>query len=754
MAFPALLFLAGIVLVQQLPELPGGAGLIAGASLIGIMAWLQRWRCLFFMLGLIWAIVFASFRLSERLEESQEGKQINIQGYIADLPEKNDNSVRFNFVVTDSGQRLPSKIRLSWYYPDQEIRAGQYWSFTVKLKRPHGNVNPGGFDYERWLFSEAIAATGYVRSHPKPELLDLKPPWYCISAWRQQIANRLSGILEGRPSLGLVKALTIGDGSSIAQKQWELFRTTGTTHLMVISGTHIGLVSGLVYFFVLKLWAWVGVLKWSPQKVAALSALTAAFFYSALAGFSVPTQRSVIMLTMMMAAVILQRQVRPFHTLAAALFAVLLFDPIAVLSSGFWLSFLAVGLIVFSVTGRLGKLRIIFTTIKLHWVASFGLAPLLLLFYQQVSIIAPLANLIAVPIISVLIVPLSIVAILLAFVAPLAAKFFFIPVDLILHGLEWTLTAMAELPLAAINHEPPSYWALFLAFPALLLAFAPVGTPSRWLALVMLSPLIFNGSKRPEPGGIMLTLLDVGQGLAVAVQTANHWLIFDTGAKFSNESDVGKNVLLPFLRTQGAQQIDRLIVSHGDNDHIGGALSLIRGIQAKLVMTSVPDQLSGYQPVKCGAGQSWQWDNVVFSMLSPGSKRMSGDNNNSCVLRIQSEHGAVLLTGDIEASAESWLVNHYGKDLQAEVLIAPHHGSKTSSTASFLEAVKPDYILIPAGYRNQFGHPHRDVLARYRQIKAIKLNSADSGAIKVDINKKLLQVRALRQTDKKYWRTN
>lgn len=754
MAVSALLFLTGIVLVQQWPVLPNGTGLLAGAIMASIMAWLRYWRGLFFLLGMLWAFVFAMVRLSERLPELLEGKELQLQGYIADLPEKNEKSVRFDVIVTDSEQRLPPKIRLSWYYPDQEVKAGQNWSFTVKLKRPHGNVNPGGFDYERWLFTEGIGATGYIRSLPKPELLEPQPSWYAPSVWRQQIADRLSGLLANNSSLALIKALTIGDGGSISQRQWDLFRETGTTHLVVISGSHIGLVSGFIYLLVLKFWAWTGQLRWSPQKVAAVSAITIALCYSALAGFSVPTQRSLIMLAIVMAAIILQRNTRPFNTLAIALFAVLLFDPLSVLSAGFWLSFLAVSLIVLSIAGRLGKIGKFWAAVKLHWVTSLGLAPLLLFFFQQISLIAPLANLIAVPIISMLIVPLSLLAVVVMFAAPSLAKLLFYPVSQTLQGLEWLLNEMAEIPLATINHQQPSILALIFVVPALLILLAPAGTPSRWLALVMMLPLIFTGSTRPKPGEIKLTLLDVGQGLAATVQTANHWLVFDTGAKFSKESDMGQSVLLPFMRTQGAEQIDRLIISHGDNDHIGGAFSLMRGIDTKQVITSVPERISGRVPIKCIAGQTWQWDQVRFSFLSPGANRMdSGANDYSCVLKIQSEYGAVLLTGDIEEPAESWLVNNYGNELKSNILIAPHHGSKTSSTEPFLEAVKPDTILIPAGYRNQFGHPHRDVLARYRQKNALWLNSADSGAIEVTIKAKSVKVQTMRQKDRKYWRT-
>jgi len=805
MVVSALSFLAGLMLVQQFSVLPDIRWLIVGGVVAGIIAWLRYWRCLFFAVGVLWAIVFATHRLSDRLPEQLEGTEVQVTGTIAELPEQDEKRVRFDFiprdgvyaesqsgtgsaipregvyaanpsgtgaaiprdgvyggrgdrpvpltsaaVVTATDRQLPTKLRLSWYYPDQPIKAGQQWVFTVKLKRVHGTMNPGGFDYERWLFTEGIGATGYVRPDPKPVLLGRDSAWRSIAVLRQGITDRLSSTLGDSPSLALIKALTIGDGNSITQQQWEVFRKTGTTHLVVISGSHIGLIAGLVYFLVLKLWAWTGWLSLSPQKVAAVSAVLVAIFYSGLAGFSVPTQRSVVMLVVAMTAIILQRNTRPFNILSIALFAVLIFDPLAVLAAGFWLSFLAVSLIVYAVSGRLGQLGHIWGAIKLHWVTSVGLSPLLLLFFQQVSLIAPLANLVAVPVISLLAVPLSLLAVTVMFIsATLSTKLFYL-VDTVLQGLWWLLLHLAEIPLASINHAPPSYWALLFAVPGILLLLAPAGIPARWLSFMMFLPLVFIEVKRPETGDINMTLLDVGQGLSAVVQTSRHLLVFDTGAKFSAESDMGQSVLLPFLRIQGLTSIDSLIVSHGDNDHIGGAASLMRGIKVEQVLTSVPQQLSEYAPINCAAGQSWLWDEVAFTMLSPRQAFVS-DNDNSCVLKIESKHGTVLLAGDIEAAAESWLVDAYGEGLKADVLVAPHHGSKTSSTAGFLQAVQPDYVLIPAGYRNQFGHPHKDVLARYRQVNAEWLNSADSGAITVNVENNAWLVQGMRQAESKYW---
>lgn len=765
MVASALLFLAGLLLVQLFPVLPDVKWLIVGGVAACIVAWLCYWRCLFFMLGVLWAIAFPMYQLSGRLPEQLEGIDVQVEGTIAGLPEQDEKRVRFDFITATnltgtgaaitrnslpSNRRLPAKLRLSWYYPDHPIKAGQHWAFAVKLKRIHGTMNPGAFDYERWLFTEGIGATGYVRPNPKPVLLGHDSVWNSISVWRQSITDQLSDLLGNSPNLGLIKALTIGDGNSITQEQWEIFRKTGTIHLVVISGSHIGLIAGLVYLLVLKLWAWTGWLSQSPQKIAAVSALLVAIFYSALAGFSVPTQRSVVMLFIAMTAIVLQRNSRPFNTLAIALFAVLILDPTAVLAAGFWLSFLAVSLIVYAVSGRLGKLGNLCGAIKLHWFTSVGLSPLLLLFFQQVSLIAPLANLVAVPVISLLVVPLSLLAVIIMFISPtLAGKLFYL-LEPVLQGLWWWLTHLADIPLASINQAPPSYWALFFAVPGILLILAPAGVPARWLSLVMFLPLIFTDAKHPETGEIKMTLLDVGQGLSAVVQTHHHLLVYDTGAKFSEQSDMGQSVLLPFLHSQGVTKIDSLVISHGDNDHIGGADSLMHGMPTEKVLTSVPQQLSEYALAQCTAGQSWQWDEVKFTMLSPDQAFVS-ENDNSCVLKIQSKHGTVLLTGDIEASAESWLVKAYGNALKANVLVAPHHGSKTSSTADFLRTVQPDYVLVPAGYRNQFGHPHKDVLTRYRQVNAKWLNSADSGAISVNFKNDGLVVQGMRETESRYW---
>ncbi|MBE0437241.1 MAG: DNA internalization-related competence protein ComEC/Rec2, partial [Methylomicrobium sp.] len=407
MASSVFFFAAGIWIVQQFPQLPDEWHWLASACvLIGILLRLKFRKAATFLFGMLWAIVYALIGLSNRLPVDLESKIIPIQGRITGLPRQSDRRVRFNLTDIQGPEGIPKKLRLSWYNPKQEIKAGQYWAFSVKLKRPHGNLNPGGFDYERWLLSEGIGATGYVRDRPSPVLVSDKTLFFNISTWRQQLSDKLNNAGVSSDTIGIIKALAIGERRELSSAQWNIFRNTGTVHLIAISGLHIGLISGLIYLTVVKFWARTGVLRWSPHHAGALAALFIAALYAGLAGFSVPTQRALIMLAAVMFSVIWQRNVSLSNTLALALFAVLAMDPLAILSPGFWLSFLAVIFIVFIAGGRLQKTNRWLAALKIHWAMALALAPVLLFFFQQTSLIAPLANLIAVPVVSFLVVPI------------------------------------------------------------------------------------------------------------------------------------------------------------------------------------------------------------------------------------------------------------------------------------------------------------------------------------------------------------
>nr|WP_305908511.1 DNA internalization-related competence protein ComEC/Rec2 [Methylomarinum sp. Ch1-1]MDP4521347.1 DNA internalization-related competence protein ComEC/Rec2 [Methylomarinum sp. Ch1-1] len=705
----------------------------------------------FFTSGVLWALCVAMLVIDDRLDEQWQGREVVVRGYIAGLPVAEGKRTKFDFIVAEP-HYLPRKIRLNWYFPEREIRAGQGWRLTVKLKKPRSTYNPGAFDYERWLFSHRIGAVGYVRKQPAPVLLEQKSPGAGISVWRQDIAERLRQLLADGRHLGLIKALTIGDRSAIKQAEWAVFRKTGTVHLIAISGLHIGLVASLVYVLALRLWAYSGVLALSPQKVAVAAALTVAFCYAALAGFSLPTRRALLMLTVAMLAIYWQRHVKPLHAFALALFTVVLLDPLAVLSASFWLSFGAVLLILYTLSARLGRVGYWRALLKIHWVSAIGLAPLIMYYFQQVSLVAPLANLLAVPAVSLAIVPLALVAVAMLFIQPFLAEALLHLVEWMLHALWLFLSACAELPYAALTTTQPPLYALLLAFLGVLLLLAPRGIPGRYLGALLCLPIIFVEVDRPAEGESRITLLNVGQGLAAVVETHHHVLVFDSGAKYSERFDMGNAVVLPYLRYRGVSEVDTLLISHGDNDHIGGAESILAQMPVAEIISSVALFNARRHGRSCQRGQGWEWDGVRFTMLAPPQQGyFQDDNDNSCVLKVSTANHSFLLTGDIEWPAEQWLVGQYGRILNSDVLISPHHGSRTSSSLKFLQLVDPEVALIPAGYRNRFGFPHRQVLQRYHQQQIIWLNSFEEGAIIIDTNSETVSIVSSREKFRRYW---
>lgn len=730
-----LAFIAGASVVQLLPALPPLAASLAVALALVVIV---RHRIVAFgVIGCLWALWAATERLDDLLPPALEGKDLIIEGVVVGLPQTFNRGVRFGFTVepttiTDNIE-LPKKVRLSWYYNPALVKSGQRWRLTVRLKRPHGMMNPGGFDYERWLFLHHIDATGYVRRSPDNRLMDERAG-SLLSLWRQTLADEVTSALADHPMSGIIKALTIGERSAVTPDQWRLFRRTGTAHLMAISGLHIGLVAGLTFFLTRRAWSLSGVLRYPPPRVAAFAAFVSALFYAAIAGFAIPTQRALTMIAVIMGGLLFQRAIKPFHGLTVALLLIVLVDPFAVLSPGFWLSFSAVALILFAMAGRVGSERYWHSAARIQWVTALGLMPIVLLFFQQASLIAPLANLIAVPLISLLVVPAALAGVLLLTVLPAAGRFVLVAVEWMLEWLSRFLTVLSDLPFAQWTHSLVPLWVLPFACIGVLLLLSPRGIPGRWLGVVLFTPLIFVAVPRPDYGDVRLTLLDVGQGLATVVQTSHHVLVFDSGARYSDRFDLGSAVIAPFLRAQAVGKIDMLVVSHGDNDHIGGAEAVLRLFNVRHVLTSVPERMAYAGATFCRSGQAWDWDGVRFQMLAPSQPPLPDGNDNSCVLQIFAPGGSILLTGDIEQAAEKRLLQGYGEALASDVLVVPHHGSNTSSTAAFLKAVMPRYALVPAGYRNRYGFPSKAVMRRLGRLRSEVLNTAYSGAILVAID--------------------
>ena len=742
----ALAFVCGDLLLQQFSQLPPYSVLLILSIFVAIMARLRCTVLLFFCLGFLFASVFAHYLLNQRLSPDLENIPLIVRGEISNLPQQNSHRASFELTVKKSTQKLPEKIKLTWYEPTAVLHAGEIWQFSVKLKRPHANFNLGGMDYERWLFTQNIGATGTVAKEP----IFIETASFSFNALRQTISDKLTQLYDDSINTALLRALTVGDDNGLTRQNWQTFQKTGVTHLIMISGSHIALVAGLVYFLTLKLWTYLGILKISPPKVAVLASLLTAIFYASLAGYVIPTKRAVIMLGLVALASFYQRQFSPLQSFTLAVLGILIFNPMMLLSIGFWLSFLAVALILFRVAGRLKSPSNWQNAVDIQLTVSLGLSPLLLFFFNQTSLISPLVNFIAVPIVEIVVVPLALLQIPLMWLFPYLADKIFSVLNFILHWFMYGLELAEKFSHAVFNLPQPSIFALLLSSFGIVWLFAPRGIPARFLGVILNLPLLLPLLPALEKGEAIVTVLDVGQGLAISVQTQNHQLLYDTGARFQNGGDMGKNVILPFFRYLGIQNLDTLIISHGDNDHSGGAYSILSEMNNAQILTSAPEKLIPYQKKRCESGQNWQWDNVNFEMLSP-AKTFEKSNDNSCVLKIETGKNAILLTGDIEAVTENWLVENMPKKLQAKVLVAPHHGSKTSSTLDFLDFVKPEIVLISAGYQNQFHHPNKEVLARYQAFHAPALNTANDGALTVRLKPDDFKIESLRAVTGKYW---
>ncbi len=717
-------------------------------------------------IGFGWAAGRAHWRMDDRLATALEGRDIEVVGVVSSLPAVGERSVRFEFDVESAPERLPAKVQLSWYrtpFAAEEqpailedawrLHPGERWQFTLRLKRPHGTLNPHGFDYEAWLLERGIGATGYVRPGGEPRRIGARDSFSDrVERAREAIRDRFKAALGDSRAAGILVALAVGDQRSVSADEWKLFNRTGVTHLMSISGLHVTLVSGLAAGLVAFGW------RRSPRlclllpsrKAAAVAAILAAFSYTLLAGFAVPAQRTFYMVTAVALALWSGRIASPVRVLALALGVVLLADPWAVLSAGFWLSFGAVALIFFASAGwsaAVSRPRQWFDT---QWAVTVGLAPAALFLFSQVSLVGPLANAVAIPVISVVVTPLVLAAAMVPLELPLAIA------DQLTRWLLLFLDWCASLPAAVWEQHSPPLWAVVLAAAGTLWLLLPRGFPTRWAGLALMLPAFLAPPPSPPPGEAWVTTLDVGQGLAVVVRTATRALLYDAGPLLGPDTDSGERIVVPFLRASGIGRIDTMFVTHNDIDHTGGAISVLDNMEVGDFRSSLPaghpvlSFARGAQP--CRMGEAWTWDGVRFELLHPAREDVAAarrTNNQSCVLRVTAGAHAMLLTGDIEKQAEAALAVRGG--IGAQVLLAPHHGSRTSSTPDFIAAVQPATVVIPVGYRSRFGHPHRDVLARYAARDARILRTDLDGAVTVHLGGAAIGIQAERAARGRYW---
>ncbi len=797
MIFPALMFVFGVWSVQQLAQLPSLISLlviwfvlvvIAVLAIFprrlipsaGVSNLLQR-LLLFaaaFLFGFCWASSFALWRMSDELPRDWEQKTIVIVGVVSSVPEITERGERIRFdvekIITPQAV-VPKHISLNQYREDfsvfankesdsvlrenapQNFRAGERWQLSVRLKRPHGTSNPYGFDFESWALSENVRATGSIKGGAKNATLNKRistfvwRPQYVIESLRETVKLRIAKVLFDQPLHGVIQALVMGDDSQIKQTDWQVFLRTGTSHLVSISGLHITMLSGLVFAVVGFFWRRSPklTLMLPTRKAATLAGVVTALCYALVAGFSVPTQRTFYMLMVFAMALWSGRQLLISQVLAFALFIVVLLDPWAVTAPGFWLSFGAVAMLAYALGARVGRPHWLVGAVQTQWAVTLGMLPLLLVMFNQTSIVSPVANAFAIPVISFVVTPLALLG-------------SFLHLDVALHlshqALNFCMMALiwlSELPMATWQQHAPAVWTIFPAIMGVLWLLLPKGFPLRWLGLVGVLPMVLINPARPLLGDMKVTVLDVGQGLSVVIQTATHQLLYDAGPKYNAQNDAGTRIVLPFLRGAGIYKLDGFVISHNDSDHSGGMDSVLTHMQVDWFLSSLPISLfsrKDIESIQCVAGQKWVWDNVSFEVLHPQLESYESesvkDNNRSCVIKVRSQSGSLLLTGDIEKTTELALLNTQSEILNSDIIIAPHHGSKTSSSAELIAKVAPSVVVFTSGYLNRFKHPAAEVVARYQSANVMMYRSDQHGALELNFIKQ----KALPKIDIETWR--
>ncbi len=701
----------------------------------------------------------ASAFLHETLDPGLEGRDLAVTGVVAAMPQRNEAGLRFRLEVEAAQLQgravpLPPSIYLAWYSgmlgdaeagaPGQwqgqpaPLVAGERWQMTLRLKAPHGGSNPFGFDYELWLWEQGLQATGYVRAGAmgEPPRRLAQTGRHPVERARQRVRDRIYEQVVERPYAGLIAALVVGDQNAIDRADWDIFRATGVAHLMSISGLHITMFAWAAALLLGWLWRRSGRLcLWLPASHAALAGgVFLATAYAFFSGWGVPSQRTVLMLaTVAVLRLTGKRWPWPQVWLLACAVVVAM-DPWALLQAGFWLSFVAVG-VLFATGWAVAPAKkasaaaraVASVGAMLHeqWVITLALTPLTLLLFGQVSVVGLAANALAIPWVTLVITPLAMLGVLAAPLWDLAA--------LAMAALAWYLKLLAGLPFATITVAQAPLWAGCAGILGGLLLAMQLPWSLRLSGLPLMLPVLLWQTPRPLEGQFELLAPDIGQGNALIVRTASHALVYDAGPRFSRESDAGHRVLVPLLRALDLP-FDLLILSHRDSDHSGGALALL-ALQTKAqLLSSIDDdrELQAVRPVRrCMAGQRWRWDGVDFEVLHPraGDYDLNSKSNAmSCTLRISNGTQTALLAGDVEQAQEARLVAQGAADLKADVLLAPHHGSKSSSSAAFLDAVQPRIVLVQAGYRNRFGHPAQSVLLRYEERHIRVVDSPHCGA--------------------------
>lgn len=748
-------FLLGDVFLQQFTRLPNLYWVIAAC--VALML-LRRFSNIFLGLacGFLWAYLYASYSISLNLPKELEGKTIVAKGYIASLPEIDTQQTAFLFSLNSLNEKtVKTVIHLSCRNCQEKFIPGDEWQFNVRLKRIHGMMNRGGFDYEAWALQEGIHATGYIVKDSEHKLLS-QHSWRClIDRFRQYLKDKITANLQVTQTSPWIYALSLGERQGISQDEWQVLRNTGTNHLMAIAGLHIGFMSAFIFTMVCWLWRRSSrfTLYLPAPHAGSIAALVMACVYGAMAGFSIPTQRACIMLSCFLLVLLLRRKINGWQAWSLALLVVLIINPLCVLTESFWLSFTAVAFIHYGISGRINPKGLWWKWGRIQWVITLALIPLSICLFQQCSLVSLIANSIAIPWVGFIIVPLTVIGSFAMIFSTKLGGFLLFLADKNLSYLWVVLTYLSHLPWAVWYQYIPDFWMLIAASISIVILLLPKGMPGRWFGLIWILPITLYKMVVPNIGDVNFTLLDVGQGLSTVIQTHHHVLVFDTGAHLNDNFDMGNSVVVPYLHTLAIKNIDMLVISHGDNDHIGGANAIIKQFYVKSIRTSNIAKFPMNTAEYCLRNQSWNWDGVQFQFLYPTQENLGKDNDSSCVLKVSTKNNSMLLTGDIEKYAEKQLLDLDTQSLKATILVAPHHGSKTSAKQEFIDAINPHYVLFPVGYRNRYHFPNAHVVEQYKLLHIPQFDTVHSGAINFYVfnNGNVTRPDEYRITHSRYW---
>lgn len=734
-----LCMLIGAYVTHQAEFLPSAPWLVSAGVVAFALLPIRTTRAFgAFLLGILLTALSATRLIESRLDAQQDGQSAEFAAIIEDYPSVNGESLRF--IVNPVSDDLPERIRLSWYETNLRPLQGERWQVRAKLRSPRGFANPDGFDYEAWLFRQGIGATGYVISAERTAGTEDEG---VVAHLRQRFLFRAQDLLPDDAARAVLAAITIGARQDISREQWDKYAGTGTSHLMAISGLHIGLAAAGIFFLVRVVTAPFACGR-NVRDISICAATAGACGYALVSGMAIPAQRASLMVLLVAAAILLRRRQDPFRVLSGVAVLVLGVDPLATLTPGFQLSFLAVLLLLFA--GKQSAPAIRWQTrnicsrvyvpvsrlLVLQCVLLLGLLPVTVLQFGRIAWLAPFANLLVLPVFNVCTVPLALLALILDGPAQVLGDAL---MKLSWHSIRAVLAVVdiaSGLQGADLRSLPIRGAMLGMLWTTALWALLPPGFPGRSFAWIAAIALVLHKPESPPADCVDVQVLDVGQGLSVVIQTRAHAAVYDTGPAFRSGSNSAELVLLPFLSSRSIGKIDKLIVSHADLDHAGGLGAVFANVEVDELIAG--EQLAGHELLpqrtsRCVDGMRWHWDGIDFLVIHPEPASPRTGNNASCVLQIDAGGNRALVAGDIERPVEQVLVSR-GKLKPTQLVVVPHHGSRTSSSQAFVDSLNADFAVVSAGYGNRWGFPRPDVANRWLQSGAILLTTGDSGAIR------------------------